>query len=1119
MDEFLGLNFPTNDLVAIAATPDDDALFGSSQHESVLSLSGHDVGVGYAGQDLIAGNEGDDSLFGNTETDILYGGKGSDWLFGGEGNDRLWGDLGDDELSGDRGTDTVTGGEGSDRFIIGTGGSTLADADIITDYTDGEDWLELTDGRTFVGLDIQPGTGANTNDTIVQDPVTGEYLAILKDFVASEVLEFADESYTRVRLQIAQDPEPTPEIPDNPPPAGDIEDAPIVTIDREIPQLNTEERSIDTDPGNTPETAYSLPVSSTTLMYSEQVSGADTDDYYVFTLGADNSITLSLEEATGDANISLLDSNQTAIGSSPNTDAISAPLEAGTYYIRVESADAAATDYKLNLSVTPRLAGITTTGSEEEYRLFTNDSLPLINLTPSGSSDTEAFRTDPRFANIDGSGYTAVIIDTGIDLDHPFFGDRIVYSYDFADGDADASDRKGHGSNVSSIVASGDSTYPGVAPGANIIHLKVFGDAQDGASSLDIEQALQWVSNNANDYNIVSVNLSLGSGNFDQAVSGEREYSDEFAQLAEQGIIVVAASGNDFDDSQPGVGYPAADPNVISVGAVWDGDNGELIDWLNIHSTTDYTTDADRITSFTQRHPDLIDIFAPGAFITGANWDGGTVDQGGTSQASPHIAGVAVLAQQLAEQELGRRLTMEEFRTLLQTTGVTINDGDDEDDNVVNTGADYKRVDVLALAEAIVALDAPPPPDPSNLVRYEFTYFYDGYTTDNDYYTGYMYGSPGELQVGTLYDIVQPDIDNEAGFDGYYYITNAQEASNSAQWGEVYVTQYYDVDSSGESYTPYYFQSGAASGFNGIGSEYDFIVADGVFDDFGRDFAEADASGGDDGSNGAVNGLFVSSEYNDRILRFDAETGDLIEVFVPTGSGGLGAPLGLTFGPDDNLYVSSAITDEVLRYDGETGDFLDVFTSGGTLDNPDYLTFGSDGNLYVSSRENDQVLRYDGTTGDFIDVFASGGGLAAPDGLTFGPDGDLFVSSGLTNEILRYDGDTGNFIDVFAFGGGLSYGDGMTFGPDGDLYVTSLDTDEVLRYDGLTGEFIYAFVPEGYGGLDEPTGVTFGSDGNLYVSSNYTDEILRYDGITGEFIDVFAFSPSLAGPVGLAFVD
>ena len=42
---------------------------------------------------------------------------------------------------------------------------------------------------------------------------------------------------------------------------------------------------------------------------------------------------------------------------------------------------------------------------------------------------------------MDGSGQSIVILDTGIDLDHPFFGpdldgdgvsDRIVYHYDFA---------------------------------------------------------------------------------------------------------------------------------------------------------------------------------------------------------------------------------------------------------------------------------------------------------------------------------------------------------------------------------------------------------------------------------------------------------------------------------------------------------------------------------------------------------------------------------------------------------------------------------------------------------------------------------------------------------------
>jgi len=88
---------------------------------------------------------------------------------------------------------------------------------------------------------------------------------------------------------------------------------------------------------------------------------------------------------------------------------------------------------------------------------LSNSSMPLINL--------DGFQGDVNFFGIDGSGFAAVILDTGIDLDHPFFGpdndldgiaDRIVFQYDFADGDADASDQNGHGPNVSSIVASSD---------------------------------------------------------------------------------------------------------------------------------------------------------------------------------------------------------------------------------------------------------------------------------------------------------------------------------------------------------------------------------------------------------------------------------------------------------------------------------------------------------------------------------------------------------------------------------------------------------------------------------------------------------------------------------------
>src|SRR5262249_45602988 len=96
----------------------------------------------------------------------------------------------------------------------------------------------------------------------------------------------------------------------------------------------------------------------------------------------------------------------------------------------------------------------------------------------------DQFRSDLRFAGIDGSGVSVVVIDTGIDLNHSFFGpdannngiaDRIVFQYDFSgSNDANASDTNGHGSNVASIIGSQDATHTGMAPGRHIIALKGF---------------------------------------------------------------------------------------------------------------------------------------------------------------------------------------------------------------------------------------------------------------------------------------------------------------------------------------------------------------------------------------------------------------------------------------------------------------------------------------------------------------------------------------------------------------------------------------------------------------------------------------------------------------------
>jgi hypothetical protein len=328
----------------------------------------------------------------------------------------------------------------------------------------------------------------------------------------------------------------------------------------------------------------------------------------------------------------------------------------------------------------------------------------------------DLLRADPRFEGIDGSGYSVVVIDHGVDLDHSFFGpdanqdgvaDRIVYQQDFGDGDlvAQEDSTSGHGTSVTSILASQDPLHPGVAPGVNLIILKLFKSGLGTADFTDLERALQWVEANAEERKILAVNLSVTDQDNHTRAFLEPTTSDEFARLASAGVIVVGAAGNLFNPgSVAGVGFPAADPNVIAVSGVWDARRSQQ----SLESGINFVTAPDHVAAFSQRHPTLTDVFAPAGLITTAAIGGGITSRRGTSFAAPFVTGAAVLAQQLAVQEHGRRLTVDEFRELLVATGAVINDGDDEIDNVTNTGADYRRLNIFALAESILIDPGPP---------------------------------------------------------------------------------------------------------------------------------------------------------------------------------------------------------------------------------------------------------------------------------------------------------------------------------------------------------------------------------------------------------------------------
>lgn len=153
------------------------------------------------GADTLYGGAGDDVLYGygpNTRdmSNQLATGSyaassqgGNDNLYGQAGDDTLMGSAGDNTLDGGTGADTIYSGAGSDMMIlrVGDGGTTLAAADTIADFTDGTDLLGMDDNLLYSQLTIAQGTGSNSNDTVISKG--SEYLAILTGTSASVITE------------------------------------------------------------------------------------------------------------------------------------------------------------------------------------------------------------------------------------------------------------------------------------------------------------------------------------------------------------------------------------------------------------------------------------------------------------------------------------------------------------------------------------------------------------------------------------------------------------------------------------------------------------------------------------------------------------------------------------------------------------------------------------------------------------------------------------------------------------------------------------------------------------------------------------------------------------------
>ncbi|KAJ1923224.1 hypothetical protein IWQ60_006004 [Tieghemiomyces parasiticus] len=184
-----------------------------------------------------------------------------------------------------------------------------------------------------------------------------------------------------------------------------------------------------------------------------------------------------------------------------------------------------------------------------------------------------------KLLNISGKGVKIGIIDSGLDFNHPAFGRcfktpgcRVAYGTDLVGDnftgaaesiqpDADPSDScLGHGTHVAGIIAGNHGVFQGVAPEATLGIYKVSSCPAKGATTsaaliLAMQQALK--------DGMHVVNLSYGR-------PGGWQESPEavMAQiLTERNIVVVAAVGNDGQDTLWAPAAPSTGHGVTAVGS------------------------------------------------------------------------------------------------------------------------------------------------------------------------------------------------------------------------------------------------------------------------------------------------------------------------------------------------------------------------------------------------------------------------------------------------------------------------------------------------------------------------------------------------------------------------
>jgi len=209
---------------------------------------------------------------------------------------------------------------------------------------------------------------------------------------------------------------------------------------------------------------------------------------------------------------------------------------------------------------------------------------------------------------------TLAILDTAIDTSLPAFKDKIIQEVCLLErgpcpNGQTYMEGPGAASMPSSLITKNgfdhgtQMAYIAIAnnPNMKIVFVRIIGNNPDGirqvATEAAVYNALQWVINNKDKYNIKAVTMAQAARNF---VAGT-DYcpktpvtQSKIQSLLEKGIPVFLPAGNDFDYTR--INWPACLPESIAVGAtmptkavaVYTNYDAKLIDFFAQGTTTSY---------------------------------------------------------------------------------------------------------------------------------------------------------------------------------------------------------------------------------------------------------------------------------------------------------------------------------------------------------------------------------------------------------------------------------------------------------------------------------------------------------------------------------------------------